>query len=258
MSSQATFDLQFPGRPSTMDYFAQLGYDTWCVDMEGYGRSDKGRDINADVANGADDVAAAVAYIRRVRAVDRLHLYGGSSGALRVALFAQRHPEFVARLALEALVWTGEGSATLADRRKRLSDYLARNRRPIDRAFVHSIFTRDHAGVADPAVVDALADAILALDESVPTGTYVDMCAKLPIIDPERIAMPTLVLRGEFDGLASFDDVLGFFRCLPNADKQFVLLPGVAHASLQEKNYELVYHTLAAFFAQPSVIYRGY
>ena len=47
MASQPTFDLQVPGRPtSAMDYFAARGYDTWCVDMEGYGRSTKDRDNN--------------------------------------------------------------------------------------------------------------------------------------------------------------------------------------------------------------------
>src|SRR5713101_7671822 len=46
MASQPTFDLQVPGRPdsSVMDFFAARGYDTWCVDMEGYGRSTKTRD----------------------------------------------------------------------------------------------------------------------------------------------------------------------------------------------------------------------
>jgi pimeloyl-ACP methyl ester carboxylesterase len=92
----------------------------------------------------------------------KLLLYGASSDALRAGLFAQRHPERVARLALDALVWTGAGSPTLAERKKRLADYRASNRRPIDRAFVHSIFTRDHPGTSDLTVVDAFADAVLA------------------------------------------------------------------------------------------------
>jgi pimeloyl-ACP methyl ester carboxylesterase len=257
MASQATFDLQIPGRPAAMDHFAGLGYDTWCVDLEGYGRSDKHRDTNADVATGADDLAAATDHIRSVRGVERVHLYGISSGALRAALFAQRHPERVARLALDAMVWTGKGSPTLAERRTRLARFRARNRRPIDRAFVHGIFTRDHPGTADPAVVDAFADAILALDESMPTGTYVDMCANLPLVDPARITAPTIVMRGEYDGIASLDDLLEFFRRLPNADKQFAVMPGIAHASFQERNYELVYHILASFYAQPEPVYRA-
>ena len=68
MASQPTFDLEVKGRPfsSAMNYFAALGYDTWCVDMEGYGRSSKHRDITCDIANGADDLAAATAYIKPV------------------------------------------------------------------------------------------------------------------------------------------------------------------------------------------------
>ncbi len=257
MASQPTFDLQVPGRPSAMDYFAGLGYDAWCVDMEGYGRSDKTRDINADIATGADDLATATGYIKRTRGVESVLMYGISSGALRAALFAQRHPDRVKRLALDAFVWTGEGSPTLAERRKRLAEFQTKHRRPIDKAFVRSIFTRDHPGTADNAVVDAFADAILALDTSVPTGTYVDMCAKLPVVDPGRITMPTIVMRGQFDGIAGLDDLLEFFKRLPNPDKQFAVMPGIAHASFQEKNYQIPYHILHAFFSQPDPIYRG-
>ena len=65
MAAQPTFDLQVPGRPhsSVMDWFAGRGFDTWCLDNEGYGRSDKSRPINCDISNGADDLAAASAYV---------------------------------------------------------------------------------------------------------------------------------------------------------------------------------------------------
>ncbi len=259
MASTPTFDLHVPGRPdsSAMDHFVRLGYDTWCVDLEGYGRSDKHRPIDCDIATGADDLAAATDYIARTRGVRRLLVYGISSGALRAALFAQRHPERVRRLALDAFVWTGQGSPTLAERRKRLPEFQAAHRRPIDRAFVRSIFTRDHPGTADGETIEAFADAILALDDSVPTGTYVDMCAKLPVVDPARIPVPTIVMRGQYDGIAALDDLLDFFRRLPNPDKQFTVMPGVSHASFQQKNYRLVYHILHSFFSQPDPVYRG-
>jgi pimeloyl-ACP methyl ester carboxylesterase len=260
MASQPTFDLQVPGRPdsSVMDWFAKRGFDTWCVDMEGYGRSDKHRDINSDIANGADDLAAASAYILKTRNSGPLLVYGISSGALRAAALAERHPERVKRLALDAYVWTGDGSPTLAERKKKLPDFQARTRRPIDRAFVHSIFTRDHPGTAEDKVVDAFADAILSLDSSMPTGTYVDMCSRLPVNDPAKLTMPTIVMRGEYDGIAGFDDLVKFFTRLPNADKQFVVMPGISHASFQQKNYMLVYHILFSFFTQPEPVYRGH
>jgi pimeloyl-ACP methyl ester carboxylesterase len=259
MASQPTFDLEVPGRPdsSVMDWFAARGFDTWCLDNEGYGRSDKKRPINFDISNGADDLAAASDFISKETEKEKLLVYGISSGALKAALFAERHPERVARLALDAFVWTGEGSPTLAERKKRLPEFISKNRRPIDRAFVQSIFARDHPGTADDATVSAFADAILALDDSVPTGTYVDMCSKLPLVDPARIAVPTLLMRGQWDGIAGVDDLIEFFRRLPNPDKQFCVMPGISHASFQQKNYLMVYHILHAFFSQPEPVYRG-
>ena len=259
MASQPTFDLQVEGRPfsSVMDFFVSQGFDTWCVDMEGYGRSDKKRDITANIADGADDLSAATDYIKKTTGVGSFMVYGISSGALRAAAFAERHPERVARLALDAFVWTGEGSPTLAERRKKLDDFRAMKRRPIDKAFVYSIFNRDHPGTAEDKVVEAFADAILALDDSMPTGTYVDMCSRLPLTDPAKLTMPTIIMRGEYDGIASMDDLLKFFAALPHPAKQFTVMQGISHASFQQKNYLMVYHILQSFFEQPEALYKG-
>jgi pimeloyl-ACP methyl ester carboxylesterase len=83
------------------------------------------------------------------------------------------------------------------------------------------------------------------------------MCSKLPLVDPAKIAVPTLVLRGEFDGIAGIDDLLKFFRRLPYPDKQFSVMEGISHASFQQKNYLTVYHLLYSFFTQPEAVYRG-
>ena len=258
-ASTPVFDLQVPGRPdsSAMDWFASHGFDTWCVDMEGYGRSSKDRSHNSDIATGAADLEAAARYIRSVRGELALLVYGISSGALRAALFAQNRPEFVKRLALDAFVYTGAGSPTLAERSKRLPQFLASNTRPLDRASVHAIFERDHPGAADRDTVERYADAVLALDNDLPTGTYADMCSKLPVVEPERITVPTLVMRGQFDGIASLEDLHAFFARLPNPDKHFAVMPGIAHSSFQEKNYMLAYEILLAFFSRPAPVYTG-
>jgi pimeloyl-ACP methyl ester carboxylesterase len=184
-------------------------------------------------------------------------MYGISSGALKAALFAQRHPERVAKLAMDAFVWTGEGSPTLEQRRKKLPEFLKSKRRPIDRAFVRSIFERDHPDCADSVTVEAFADAILALDSSMPNGTYIDMCSKLPVVDPLKITVPTIVMRGQFDGIAGMGDLLAFFHKLPNPDKQFSVMAGISHASFQQKNYLLAYHVLHGFFSHPKLAYTA-
>ena len=259
MASQPTFDLHVPGRPysSVMDWFAERGFDTWCMDNEGYGRSAKHRPINSDIGNGADDLAAGSEYILKKTGARQLLLYGISSGALKAALFAERHPERVAKLALDAFVWTGEGSPTLAERKKKLPEFLAKNRRPIDRAFVHSVFNRDHPACADETTKDAFADAILTLDDSMPTGTYVDMCSRLPVVNPLNIQASTLILRGEFDGIAGLDDLINFYKLLPNKNKQFNVMAGISHASFQQKNYLMVYHLLHGFYTLPEPAFKG-
>ncbi len=259
MAGQPTFDLTVPGRPdsSVMDWFAQRGFDTWSMDMEGYGRSDKKRAINCDIANGADDLEAGTKYILEKTGAKKLMMYGISSGALRAAMFAERHPERVSKLALDSFVWTGKGSPTLAERKKKLPEFQSKNRRPIDRAFVRSVFERDHPGCADQATIDAFATAILSLDDSVPTGTYVDMCSRLPLVDPKKIKVPTIVMRGEHDGIASIEDLLEFFALLPHPDKQFTVMEGISHATFQQKNYLSVYHILHAFYSKPESVFRG-
>ena len=259
MASQPTFDLHVPGRPhsSVMDWFCERGFDCWTMDNEGYGRSSKHRDINCDISNGADDLAVGTAYVMARNGGQRLYMYGISSGALKAGLFAERHPERVERIALDPFVWTGKDSHTLENRRKKLPEFIARNRRPIDRDFVFSIFNRDHPGRADDATINAFADAILTLDDSMPTGTYVDMCSKLPLLDPRKLTVPTLVMRGEWDGIASFEDLIDYYKLLPHSNKQFALMQGISHASFQQKNYLMVYHILHSFFTMPEPSYKG-
>lgn len=257
VSSTPVYGLKVPGRDdaSLMDWLARLGYDVWCFDCEGYGRSDKSRPVTADVAMGADDLEVVSEAILKLTGSQKLMVYGSSSGALRAALFAQRQPQRVARLLLDAMVWTGEGSPTLAERRKRLPAYLAQHRRPIDRAMIRSIFTRDHPGTSDMSVVDSFADAVLALDDSMPTGTYIDMTSKLPVCDPAQIKVPTVILRGEYDGIASMSDLLAFFDRLGHPDKQFVMMQGIAHSSTRSKNYRVVYHLIERSLSQPAPLY---
>ena len=259
MAGTPTFDLQIPGKPeySAMDTFANLGYDTWSLDHEGYGRSDKNRQINFNIANGIGDLEAVIPEILRLTGQSSIMLYGISSGSLRAAGYAQQYPTKVSKIALDAFVWTGEGSPTLSERRKRLAQWESNNRRPVDKAMISSVFTRDHAGTADPVVVDAFANAILALDSSMPTGTYYDMSVNLPVVDPEKMVMPTLIMRGQYDGIAGFQDLLNFFAKIPSPDKQFSVMPGIAHASFQERNVAIAYHVLDGFFSQPKPVYRG-
>lgn len=251
-SGRSSFDLVVPGRSdySLMDHFAGLGYDVWTVDHEGYGRSDR-TDSNSDIASGALDLAAAMQIVERETGQADVCMYGGSSGALRAALYAQRNPGRVKRLMVSALVYTGAGSPTLAKRREKVGEYRASPRRNVDRAFIHSMFTRDRPGTSEMVAADALADAELPLGDSVPTGTYLDMCANLPVIDPQKITCPVCIIRGEFDGIAAEPDLLDFFGKLPSKDKQFVFVSGLAHAATLGINRHKFWHAMESFMNMP-------
>lgn len=251
-SGRNSFDLSVPGRSdySLMNHFAGLGYDVWTMDHEGYGRSDR-TDSHSGIASGAQDLAAAMEIVRRETGQDSVFMYGGSSGALRAALYAQQNPGRVKRLMVSALVYTGTGSPTLAKRREKVDEYRAHPRRKVDRAFVHSMFTRDKPGTSEMIAADALADAELALGDSVPNGTYLDMCANLPVIDPLKISCPVCIIRGEYDGIAAEPDLLDFFGKLPSKDKQFVFVSGLAHAATLGINRHKFWHAMESFMNVP-------
>jgi alpha-beta hydrolase superfamily lysophospholipase len=252
VSSRPTFDLKVPGHGeySLMDVFARYGFDVWTMDFEGYGRSSRSAG-NSNVADGAEDLKAAAEVVTRETGQQSFHLYGESGGALRAGVFAMAEPQRVRRLALAAFTWTGKGSSTLTQRAKNSDTYSTHNARPRDRDMIRSIFTRDKPGTSDPAVAEAMADAELPLGDSVPTGTYVDMTTHLPLVDPTKLQVPVLIVRGEYDGIATEDDLLAFFRNLPIPDRQFVVLPGAAHSVALGTNRGQFWHVLRCFLDMP-------
>src|SRR5579863_5598569 len=253
VSSRPSFDLTVPGHSdySLMDKFAEYGFDVWTMDFEGYGRSGMSTG-NSDIATGADNINSAAEIIRRETGQSRFHLMGESSGALRAGVFAMSHPEHVERLVLVSLTYTGEGSPTLSKRTEQADYYRTHNRRPRDREMIRSIFTRDKPGTSDPAVAEAMANAELKFGDSVPTGSYLDMTTRLPIVDPLKIKSPVLIARGEYDGIATEDDLLNFFKKLPVPDREMAILPGASHSIALGLNRRQFWHVMRCFLEMPN------
>lgn len=251
-SGKTMFDLSVPGRVdySFMEHFARLGFDVWTMDHEGYGHSDRTAS-NSDIASGVADLKTAMSIVSRETGQTEAAFFGQSSGALRAGQFANRYPEHVSRLMLDALVWTGKDAPTLAQRKKMLPGLQASNVRKIDRAFYTSVFTRDDPSAAEPMLGEVVADAELKYGDTVPTGTYLDMVTKLPLVDPDRIRCPVLITRAEHDGIATDADVMGFFERLPNADKQLIKIGGLAHTAPLGINRHRFWHALHAFLVMP-------
>jgi len=236
-----------------MDCFARLGYDTWCVDMEGYGRSDKR--INADIANGADDLAAATDYIRRALGVESFLMYGISSGAAAGGALRRAPPEARPAPRPRRVCVDGAGSPTLATGASACR-VPGEDRRPIDQAFVRSIFTRDHPGTATTRRSRRSPTRSWPWTTRCRPETYVDMCrhcARRPGEDHGADDRHARRIR-------RYRELRGPGRVL-----HAIAEPGQAvrrharhrPASLQQKNYRIPLHILHSFFSQPDPVYRG-
>jgi pimeloyl-ACP methyl ester carboxylesterase len=253
-SSRSAFDLVVPGKGeySIMNVFARRGFDVWAMDHDGYGRSGSSGG-NSDIASSVEDLKAGSELVLRETGVPRMHLCGMSSGAIRAGAFAMARPERVDRVVLIAFTYKGTGSPTLKQRAEQVDYYRTHNRRLRDRAMIRSIFTRDNlAGAYDPAVADALADEELKFGDQVPTGTYLDMTANLPLVDPKKVLAPVMLIRGDHDGIASVEDLVDFYQQLPNGDRQFVILPNTAHSPILGNNRHLLWHVMHEFLTMPA------
>jgi len=255
-SARSSYDLLVPGKGeySLMNVMARYGFDVWTMDHDGYGYSGSSGN-NSDVASGVEDLKAAVPLVARETGQAKMHFYGTSSGGIRAGAFAQAEPGRVDRLVLVAFTYKGTGAAEIGRREQQVALYRNNNRRKRDAAMIRSIFTRDgHAASYDMAVPEAIAAVELKFGDQVPTGTYLDMAANLPLVDPTKVLAPVLMVRGVHDGNSTTDDLIDFYRQLPNGDRQFVILPNTAHSPGYSNNRHLLWYVTRNFLAAPAAV----
>jgi pimeloyl-ACP methyl ester carboxylesterase len=255
-SARSSYDLTVPGKGeySMMNVLARYGYDVWTMDHDGYGYSGSSGN-SSDIASGVEDLKAAMPVVMKETGQQKAHFYGTSSGGIRAAAFAQAQPESVGRLALSAFTYKGDGAEEIARRRKNIDALRGNPRRKRDAAMIRSIFSRDgYPQGYDAAVAEAIIADEAKFGDTIPRGTYVDMAANLPIVDPAKIHSPVLMLRGEFDGNSTNDDLLDFYRQLPNGERQFVILPKTAHAVGYGVNRHLLHYTVHNFLSAPEPV----
>jgi len=224
ISGRVDFDLQLPGQTdltySLMDYLAERGFDVFSVDCQNYGRSDHhecGLCVTTQAA--ANDICAAVDYIRSLRGVDQVHLLGWSWGAVTTGLFTIQHSYKVKRLVLFApAVW------------RNLKEKLpTKEFRTNTEKGLKTLF-EPHA--TDPGVAEAFAKEAVKWDPRSPNGVLMDLRARMPIVDPRQIPVPTMVIMGALDSVTPITqpELPGYFDDLPNSDKQLIIVPGAGHA----------------------------
>lgn len=239
-SGKPDFDLQIRDY-SVMDFLARNGYDVWSIDIHGYGKSEKTDKDWSDTESAANDIGAAVDYISGQKGVDKISILGWSWGAQTTGLFTMNHEEKVSKLILYAMSWRGRPSSKSAPMPK--EQYRINNETAARSDFI--------AGQYEPDVVEKYVKEALAADPKSPNGVVVDQISKFPILKPELIKVPTLIIHPEKDFLATEAETLEFFTKLGTTYKSYIALPDGGHAILLEKNYKKFQTAVLGYLNQP-------
>ena len=264
--AHTAFDLPLGGM-SWMDYMAARGYDVYAVDLRGYGRSTRPKEMeepadkNPPLTTGdlaVRDISAAVDHILARRGVKKINLVGWSWGTTLMATYTAANPDKVNRLVLYAPQWirttpsqVQAGSTLGAYRVVKKEDTLKR-------------WTNGVPEAKKPELIPAgwweqWAQATFATDPKgggqtlrAPNGIIKDSreswAAGKAYYDPAKIKAPVLIALGEWDQDTPPYMAQTLFPLLVNApSKRLVMVGEATHTMLMERNRHQLFAAVQAF-----------
>jgi pimeloyl-ACP methyl ester carboxylesterase len=272
-AASATFDLRLDGL-SWMDYLALNGYDVYLVDLRGYGRSTRPPEMRAPAADNPPvvttdvalrDFGAAVDFVLKRRGVPRIAVMGWSWGTSIVATYTARHNAKVGRLVLYAPVWLRDKptSASLAAIGAYQTWTVEAQRANLQTGAPDEA----RAGLMPESWFALWKEAALATDPEgarqnppvvrSPNGAPKDSrdywSAGKPYYDPGEIAVPTLIVHGEWDGLLPATMAQAIYAKLTRAPKKrFVQIGGGTHMLMLERNRAQLFQEVQLFLDEPA------
>lgn len=246
-----SFDLQVPGQPSfsLMDFLAEQGFDVFAPDVRGFGRSSY-PDSFLTTHEASEDLNAVVDYVRALRGVAQVTLLAWSWGTQYGGQFVMAHPHKVAKYISYAQMHAN--SPDLVARRSRLETF---KRSPYSRITEQGwklrfdSMTPPEANL--PEVVDAFAAAAAKVQTRSPTGPHIDLLTLLPLVDATQVAVPVMLIHGQYDDVADLDGLLPFFRQLPHPNKRYVVIPDAGHMMHLQKGHRRFQYEVAGFLLSP-------
>jgi len=216
--ASTSFDLPLGGT-SWMDHLAGKGYDTYLVDIRGYGNSTRPPEMAAPAADhepivrtvvAVRDIATTVAFIRSRRGIDKINLIGWSWGTTLMASYTADHNDTVNKLVLLAPQWIRD-APSLADSGGALGAYRVVERSAARARWLNGVPESKMAELLPDAWFEAWADATFSSGQAgpgpaqlmAPNGTVQDSreywASGKAIYDPGRITVPVLIVHAEWD-----------------------------------------------------------
>lgn len=222
-SSLPDFDLQVPGENlSLMDGFNAMGYSVWALDARGYGGTARDSSGWNTPDRAAQDLAIVLAWLEN-RNGQKTHVWGWSYGSMVAQLAAQRTPDAFRSLTLFGYP-TDPDTEVPTD-----TNAGEPPRRPTTAEAAASDFIVE--GAISQNAINTFVTAALAAD---PVRADWNQLHQWNALDGAELNVPVLLLQAEFDPLANTDAHARLFMKIPNANKQWVVLAGGAHAALLE------------------------
>jgi len=238
--SSAIWDLKFRDY-SVMRYFACAGYDTYAVDVRGFGGSTMPRALQQDTDKAGpsvrarevqEDLLTAVNYALKKSSVKTLDLVAWSWGCVVSGMFTTERPKLVRRLVLFAPVYDRKNpkrhkteKAWRTVNRDQLLDYFDPKREEWSVWYEH-IF----------AMFRFSKGKTLRL----PNGPYKDIYGEdAPIWDAKKIKVPVLIIRGDRDRASQASAVQNLYDQLEHApEKRLVTVAGANHFLPRERKHQ--------------------
>ena len=267
--AHTSFDLKLDGL-SWMEYIAARGYDVYLLDLRGYGKStrpkemDDKSDANAPIVRGTTavkDISAVVDFILKRRGIPRLNLMGWSWGTTLMATYTTQNASQVERLVLYAPAWI-RTTPSLSRPAGPLGAYRMVTREQARTRWLAGVAEEKKATLIPAGWFDAWAEATFASDLvgakmnppvlRAPNGVQQDgdefFAAGKPYYDPAKITVPTLLVHAEWDRDTPAYMAQTLFPLLVNAPgKRYVQLPEGTHHIMMEKNRRMLLEAVQAF-----------
>jgi pimeloyl-ACP methyl ester carboxylesterase len=267
--AHAAFDLELDGL-SWMEYIAARGYDVYLLDLRGYGKSTRPKEMdqppeaNAPIVRGTTavkDIGAVVDFIRKRRGIARLNLMGWSWGTTLMATYTTQNAPKVERLVLYAPAWI-RTTPSLSRPAGALGAYRMVTREQAKTRWYTGVAEDKKAALIPTGWFDAWADATFASDPvgakmnppvlRAPNGVQQDgdefFAVGKPYYDPAKVTVPTLLVHAEWDRDTPAYMAQTLFPLLVNAPgKRYVQLPEGTHHVMLEKNRLMLFEAVQAF-----------
>ena len=271
--ASTAFDLKLDGL-SWMEYIAARGYDVYLLDLRGYGKSTRPKEMSEDAAKNAPivrgdtavkDIGTVVDFILARRNIPRLALLGWSWGTTLMATYTTQNSAKVERLVLYAPAWIRQTASLVQTGPGPTPAYRAVSRDAALGRWMTGVPEDKKAALIPAGWFDQWADATWATDPEsakqnmlrAPNGVIQDglefFGAGKAYYEPAKITVPTLLVVAEWDRDTPPYMAQTLFPLLVNSPgKRLVMLAEGTHTIIMERNRLKLFEAVQSFLDEAS------